>query len=68
MPKINTFMKAIKAVKAWFTHRKDRKDKTDIWRMGNPNISLEDESHWPSDTEESVFTSEVGDGSEYLEV
>jgi len=42
----------------------DRGDRMESKRSVRP----EDESHWPSDTEESVFASEIGDGSGDLEV
>ena len=42
----------------------DRGNKMEFKRSVEP----EDESHWPSDTEESDFASEIGDGSGDLEV
>ena len=56
-PKFNPFTKVLNAVKAWFIgRRKDKLDRRDKVESG------EEESHWPSDTDESTFASEIEDG------
>jgi hypothetical protein len=65
-PKITRFTKIFTTVKAWFSNQK--RDK--MCRRGKAesrrSVAPVDESHWPSDTEESVFASEIGDEIEDL--